>query len=234
MRSWVLTGDRHEPMRLEDRNEPGLTSAQVRVEVRAAALNNRDLFMCDEPQRPGLVPLSDGAGEVVEVGSGVADLRPGDRVAGGFFAGCGLRNFLLAARGETPDWQLPPDQLGADWAADFRAAAAQLRDVWRAADLDRPVTMPGGGQAPLRGRADQQIAELAVHGWDLARATGQQADLDPAVARHALGWSQQMLRPEFRGPDKAFGPEVAVSADAPIYQRLAGWFGRDPEWTQPG
>jgi NADPH:quinone reductase-like Zn-dependent oxidoreductase len=86
VRSWVLTGDRHEPLRLEDRTEPGLTSAQVRVEVRAAALNYRDLLMCDEPQRPGLVPLSDGAGQVVEVGSGVTALRPGDRVVGGFFA----------------------------------------------------------------------------------------------------------------------------------------------------
>jgi uncharacterized protein (TIGR03086 family) len=148
--------------------------------------------------------------------------------------GQGLRNFLVSARGETADWQLPADELGADWAADFSAAAAQLMDVWRAADLDRLVTTPGGGQAPLRGRADQQIAELAVHGWDLARATGQQAELDPPLARHALSWSQQMLRPEFRGPDKAFGPEVAVPADAPIYQRLAGWFGRDPEWTPTG
>jgi NADPH:quinone reductase-like Zn-dependent oxidoreductase len=86
VRSWVLTGDQREPMRLEDRDEPGLTSAQVRVEVRAAALNYRDLLMCDEPQRPGLVPLSDGGGEVVEVGSGVTALRPGDRVVGGFFA----------------------------------------------------------------------------------------------------------------------------------------------------
>jgi uncharacterized protein (TIGR03086 family) len=148
--------------------------------------------------------------------------------------GQGLRNFLVSARGETPDWQLPADELGEDWGAEFRAAAAPLIEAWQAADLDRPVTTPGGGQAPLRGRADQQIAELAVHGWDLARATGQQADLDPALARHALSWSQQMLRPEFRGPDKAFGPEVAVPADAPIYQRLAGWFGRDPEWAPPG
>jgi uncharacterized protein (TIGR03086 family) len=148
--------------------------------------------------------------------------------------GQGLRNFLVSARGETPDWQLPADELGEDWGAEFRAAAAPLIEAWQAADLDRPVTTRGGGQAPLRGRADQQIAELAVHGWDLARATGQQADLDPALARHALSWSQQMLRPEFRGPDKAFGPEVAVSADAPIYQRLAGWFGRDPEWAPPG
>jgi NADPH:quinone reductase-like Zn-dependent oxidoreductase len=86
VRSWVLTGERHQPMRLEDRAEPALAPSQVRVEVLAAALNYRDVFMFDEPQRPGLVPLSDGAGEVTEVGSGVTDLRPGDRVVGGFFA----------------------------------------------------------------------------------------------------------------------------------------------------
>jgi hypothetical protein len=40
-----------------------------------------------------------------------------------------------------------------------------------------------------------------------------------------------MLRPQFRGPDKAFGFEVPVSGEAPIYDRLAGWFGRDPAWS---
>src|SRR5215470_9378527 len=69
-----------------------------------------------------------------------------------------LRNFLVSARGETADWQLPADELGEDWAADFRAGTARLMDVWQAADLGRPVPMPGGRQAPLRGRADQQIA----------------------------------------------------------------------------
>ena len=91
-----------------------------------------------------------------------------------------------------------------------------------------------GGEAPLRFRADHQITELAVHDWDLARATGQQAGLDPAVAEHALRWSRQMLRPEFRGLDKAFGLEVPVPDDAPAYDRLAGWFGRDPGWRPGG
>jgi NADPH:quinone reductase-like Zn-dependent oxidoreductase len=54
--------------------------------MRAASLNYRDLLVADQPPRPGLVPLSDGAGEVAEVAPDVRDLRPGDRVAGGFFA----------------------------------------------------------------------------------------------------------------------------------------------------
>ena len=146
-------------------------------------------------------------------------------------AGQDLRNFLAATRGETADWQAPPDELGEDWTAAFRDRAAPLRSAWKAADLDQPVAMPGGGQAPLRSRADQQIAELAMHSWDLVKATGQQVSLDPALAEHALGWSRRMLRPEFRGPGQAFGPEVPVPAGAPAYQRLAGWFGRDPDWT---
>jgi uncharacterized protein (TIGR03086 family) len=86
----------------------------------------------------------------------------------------------------------------------------------------------------LGSRVDQPIAELAMHGWDLVVATGQQVDLDPALAEHALNWSYRVLRPEHRGPDRAFGVEVPVPPDAPIYQRLAGWFGRDPEWKRQG
>ena len=151
----------------------------------------------------------------------------------GHLAGQTLRNFLVSVRGETTDWTAPVDEIGDDWAETFRERAAPLRAAWRAADLDQLVAGPGG-EAPLRFRADHQITELAVHDWDLARATGQQARLDPAVAEHALRWSRQMLRPEFRGPDKAFGLEVPVPDDAPAYDRLAGWFGRDPGWMPGG
>ena len=40
-----------------------------------------------------------------------------------------------------------------------------------------------------------------------------------------------MLRPEFRGPDKDFGPEVPAPADATALQRLVAFLGRDPRWT---
>ena len=142
-----------------------------------------------------------------------------------------LPHFTAAARGETPDWTPPPGELGPDWPQQFLLGSGLLLETWAAADLDRPVALPAGGQAPLRLRADHQITELAVHDWDLARAASVDVDLDPALAEHALAWSRRMLRPEFRGPGKAFGIEIPVPEESSAYDRLAGWFGRDPAWT---
>jgi NADPH:quinone reductase-like Zn-dependent oxidoreductase len=68
--------------------EPGPHDIVVRV--RAASLNKRDVFILDGtyPIRPraGVVPLSDGAGEVTAVGDQVTRFRVGDRVAGNYFA----------------------------------------------------------------------------------------------------------------------------------------------------
>ena len=69
--------------------QPGPGEVLVRVE--AASLNYRDLLVL-RGQYPlaahdGLVPLSDGAGTVAMVGSGVTHRRTGDRVAQAFFPG---------------------------------------------------------------------------------------------------------------------------------------------------
>ena len=183
--------------------------------------------------------LEQTAAIVSAIGGGQADLATpcpdwDVRALVRHLVGQDLRNFGVVARGGTADWQAPADELGEDWGTAFRDRAAQLMAVWRAADLEEQVALPGGGQAALGGRIDQQIAELAMHGWDLTVATGQRADLDPVLAEYALGWSQKVLRPEFRGPDRAFGAEVPVPPEAPAYQRLAGWFGRDPGWAPPG
>lgn len=144
-----------------------------------------------------------------------------------------LPNFAVSARGEAADWARQPGDLAERWLQGVREDARRLSGIWRAADLDRPVASMGGRTAPLRDRADQQIAELAVHAWDLVQSLGpgRALELDAAVAEHALGWGRRMLRPEFRGPDGAFGAEVPVPADEPAYDRLAGWFGRDPRWS---
>ncbi|WP_203236833.1 TIGR03086 family metal-binding protein [Nocardia panacis] len=169
---------------------------------------------------------------VDQLGTVIADIRPEQadlptpcadwdvRALAQHVIGLDLRNFLVSARGERPDWQEPADPLGPDWSADYAAASAPLLPVWRAADLD----------GPLRSSLDQQIAELTAHSWDLARATNQPTPLDPALAEHSLAWARTALLPEYRGAGMGFGPEVPVAADAPVYDRLAAWFGRNPAW----
>jgi NADPH:quinone reductase-like Zn-dependent oxidoreductase len=62
--------------------EPG--HGQVLVRMRAACFNARDMMVFagafQPASKPGLIPLSDGAGEVAAVGQGVWRVRPGDRV----------------------------------------------------------------------------------------------------------------------------------------------------------
>jgi NADPH:quinone reductase-like Zn-dependent oxidoreductase len=71
----------------QSRPTPG--PGQVLVRVRAASLNRRDLMLMDGtyplPATPGVVPLSDGVGEVVELGPGVTRAAVGDRVTGTYF-----------------------------------------------------------------------------------------------------------------------------------------------------
>ena len=141
-----------------------------------------------------------------------------------------LRQFTKRASGGTPDWSAPNPVLGSDAIDEYRNGATDLVQAWRAAgDLSGTTTMPGMGEVAKRFPVDQQIAELAVHAWDLAAATGQSTDLDPEVGEAALTWGRTALRRQFRGAEdegKVFGPEVEVPQDAPLYDRLAAFFGR--------
>ena len=64
---------------------PEPKAGEVLVRIRAVSLNHRDLYMLEGRGREGLVPVSDGAGEVVSVGAGVTAFKAGDRVATTFF-----------------------------------------------------------------------------------------------------------------------------------------------------
>jgi NADPH:quinone reductase-like Zn-dependent oxidoreductase len=76
-------------LQLVDAPVPKPDANQVLIKVHAVSLNRRDVFllhgMYPVGPRESLVPLSDGAGEVVALGPGVTRFRVGDRVAGIFF-----------------------------------------------------------------------------------------------------------------------------------------------------
>ncbi len=73
---------------LADVPQPAPGHGQVLVKMKAWSLNYRDLMIArdvhTQTRKPPFQPLSDGAGEVVEVGAGVTRVKTGDRVAGAF------------------------------------------------------------------------------------------------------------------------------------------------------
>jgi uncharacterized protein (TIGR03086 family) len=123
------------------------------------------------------------------------------------------------------------DVVGDDWAGAYRAAAAELLAAWQQPGvLDRTQRLPFG-EVPAKWTVGQQITELVIHAWDIATASGQSTDLDPELGQLALDWGKDNVRPEFRGDEASghhIGPEVPVRADAPLYDRIAAFGGREP------
>ncbi|MGY2702397.1 TIGR03086 family metal-binding protein [Nocardioides sp. HB32] len=120
--------------------------------------------------------------------------------------------FLTMMRGEEPDWSSDP-HVAESWGPAFRAHGDDLVHAWHQHEGDAPVP------------ADWQIAELAVHTWDLATAIDFPPDrLDPEVAEHGLAFMQANLTAENRGP--AFAAEAPVPEGAGPYERLAAFAGR--------
>jgi NADPH:quinone reductase-like Zn-dependent oxidoreductase len=85
-RFFTPTGNGIDSLKIQEVSEPGpLGPGQVRITMRAASLNFRDLLVLSgalgKPGPEGLVLCSDGAGEVIEVAPDVRRVKPGDRVA---------------------------------------------------------------------------------------------------------------------------------------------------------
>ena len=107
---------------------------------------------------------------------------------------------------------------------------AGLVEAWRDPAAWAGEATVGGVTLPAELTAAVVADELVVHGWDLARGTGQPYRPDPVLVRAALEFAERFADLE-GGP---FGPSVAVPADAPPFDRLLGATGRDRNWTPGG
>ncbi|MGF1510850.1 MAG: NAD(P)-dependent alcohol dehydrogenase [Myxococcota bacterium] len=87
--AWQISSFGMEHLQRVELPDPDLGPEQVKVRVKACSINYRDALMVKglyNPKQPlPLVPLSDGAGEVVAVGERVTEWKVGDRVAATFF-----------------------------------------------------------------------------------------------------------------------------------------------------
>jgi len=115
-------------------------------------------------------------------------------------------------------------------ASAFDAAARRVADAWnRPGALDGDIDLPFGSY-PAPAVVSIYVIEHVVHAWDLAVATGSPVVLDDELAGAALSAAEETVpADQYRGgEDMPFGEVVAVAPDAPVYDRLAGYLGRDP------
>ena len=121
------------------------------------------------------------------------------------------------------------DVLGDDPKQTFADAADRLRQAapQDPGTLERNWNMPFG-ETPGAQAIAIAIMEITQHGWDLAKATGQQPDFDDELAEATLELARQNMPPDDQRPEGTFGPPVPVADDAPATDRLAAFMGRTP------
>ncbi|MFR9777758.1 TIGR03086 family metal-binding protein [Micromonospora sp. MS34] len=136
-------------------------------------------------------------------------------------------NFQSLARRQEVDWSGKTDHLTDGWRDRFAAETGRLVEAW-----SDPAALEGvsaGMGLPQETVGEMALIDLAVHGWDLARATGQRLEVDPAVLAAGHGFMDRMG--ETGQQMGAFGAPVPTRADATPLDELLARTGRDPGWT---
>jgi uncharacterized protein (TIGR03086 family) len=113
-----------------------------------------------------------------------------------------------------------------DVGAQFRDEADRTLTAWAARGLEGEVNV-GAGPMPTRVGIGINLLDTATHSWDIARATGQDANLPDEVAGAALAACQGIVTDDIRN-FAGFDPAVAVAADASPTEQLVAFLGRQP------
>lgn len=193
--------------------QPKPGANEVLVRVHAVSLNRRDLSVLGRDIERGLVPTSDGAGEVIAIGPGVTEFAVGDRVAGTFFAewagGRRTSAAMATARGGGVDGMLAemvvspetglvaiPDYLSYEEGATLPCAAVT---AWRALFTDGGLQ--AGDTVLLEGTGGVSIFGLqlaAAAGADPIITSSSDAKLERAKALGAVGTVNYRTNPEWQ------------------------------------
>jgi uncharacterized protein (TIGR03086 family) len=149
--------------------------------------------------------------------------------------------FTWAARKTTPGedrgtvpgpGRATAEHLDPDWRAVLPERLRELAEAWRDPAAWTSETVAGGVRMPAEQMGVVALDELVMHGWDLARATGQTFACDPVSTEAVLAFTTAAARPENAAQREGlFGPVVDVPPDAPALDRALGFAGRDPSWT---
>lgn len=123
-----------------------------------------------------------------------------------------------------PPTGTPPDLVGADPAGQYEEARKATIHAYSAPGV-MEGTVSGAPAAQILGIG---FCDQLTHGWDLAKATGQDATMPADLASAAWLFVGGRIPDESRGPGKNFKAAVPVADDASDQDKLIGYLGRTP------
>ncbi len=149
--------------------------------------------------------------------------------------------FTIAGRKEQPaGGSKPPPQgdaslLPDDWRGETADWVGRLAETWSDPAAWEGTAWIAGFEAPASSVGITAANELVVHGWDVARASGQQLVFDDAALVPSREFVAMMSGP---GSDEArvdaFGPAVPIRSGASALYEVVAGNGRDPAWSRTG
>jgi uncharacterized protein (TIGR03086 family) len=123
-------------------------------------------------------------------------------------------------------------RLPEDWRTRIPEALTGLAEAWRDPSSWTGMTRAGGVDLPGEVAGIVALDEVVIHAWDLAKASGQPYECDPAMLEAVLPFVSQFSAPGAKGG--LFGPAIILPDGAPLLDRVIGLTGRDPSWSPGG
>jgi uncharacterized protein (TIGR03086 family) len=148
--------------------------------------------------------------------------------------------FTVSGRKEQPPGGSQPPSLGdaalltGDWRGETADWLAQLDETWSNSAAWDGTAWIAGFEAPAESVGITASNELVIHGWDIARASGQEVLLEESACAPSREFVAMMSGPgseESRGD--AFGPALPVPEGASLLDEVVAGNGRDPGWVAP-
>jgi uncharacterized protein (TIGR03086 family) len=114
------------------------------------------------------------------------------------------------------------------WRDELAERVPALVEAWRLPEAWEGMTRAGGVDLPGEVGGLVALDEIVLHGWDLARATGQVYECDDATAEAVMAFVGQF---DTAGTPGLFGPAQPVGDDASAFHQVLARSGRDPHWS---
>jgi uncharacterized protein (TIGR03086 family) len=181
--------------------------------------------------------LTVSADEAAKIVAGTTPDQFGDLTPCGKWDVKELLNHLVLWTSHSFERRARSEQVGADlmerdfasepdYAAAYRAQLDRALAAWSDPAIWETEIDTGSGTTPATKMAEMVMMEMVLHGWDLAKATGQSYQCPDEVAEtvgRALADVVEMYR-EYDG----FAAEVVLGPDASAFDRVLAVSGRDP------